>query len=302
MPTSPEAPCSGSCYANVTAQEAARKFLGRHRLIVAGAAVALIACAACVASQEPGIEGLAAFMIDALLISLASTVLNRCNFSKLLGIMSIDCDARKMLDAASLLMEKRRKPKEAPTYELVYAMCSAQLGCDDVALQWVDKAESEQKLGLSNRLLACNVRAVVAGHRGDRDELANVRGQVAALRSEMRASGALRRTADLVASWIDFDLALGDGDWQRCSELLGSMQVLSATRQQKVSTEHRRGMLAEARGDMGAARDRYAFVAANGGTCRMARQSAEWLAMHKIRSEAGRSAGRLCEDTPSIVL
>ncbi len=48
------------------------------------------------------------------------------------------------------------------------------------------------------------------------------------------------------------------------------MDALSVTRQQKVSMERCRGMLAEARGDIVTARNRYGFVAENGGDCYMA--------------------------------
>ena len=70
------------------------------------------------------------------------------------------------------------------------------------------------------------------------------------------------------------------------------MDALSSTRQQQVGAERRRGLLAEARGDLSAARDRYAFVADNGGDCCMARISSEWLDAHEgVQEATARTAG-----------
>ena len=295
MPRRSEPIRTASPYAYANAQEAVRRFLGRHRRIVIGAVLVLIVCAVPTVVRAPDIEGLAVYAVVCLGVSFASVVLSRRNVDGLLGILSADCCARKMLDATALLMGKRTRRRERPTWEVLYAMCSAQLGYDDIALQWADEAESSPGLSLSNRLLACNVRAVVAEHRDDRDALANVRGRVAALAvlcSNGRASVRLRRTAHLLLAWIDFDLALEDKDWQHCNELLGAMDALSSTRQQQVGAERRRGLLAEARGDLSAARDRYAFVADNGGDCCMARISSEWLDAHEgVQEATARTAG-----------
>lgn len=280
MPTHPKVPCNGSVYANVSAQEAVRRFLGRYRRIMLGTSIMLTVFLISTLSQAPSTEGVVIYAVACLCVLCVTVALNRRNFIRLMGILSVDCDAQKMLEAMSLLMEKRKRRRETPTYEVLYAMCSAQLGCDDIALQWVGKVEATPKLSLSNKLLACNVRMVVARHRDDWDALANARGRVVALCPSGRGFVVARRTADLIVTWIDFDLALKDKEWQRCNELLGSMQSLSTTRQQEVSMEHCRGMLAEAHGDMATARDRYAFVAENGGTCYMARQCSEWLAAH----------------------
>jgi hypothetical protein len=282
MRTRSEIPRIKSPYADVSAQEAVRKLISRHRRIVLGALAVLIVCAASIIVQAPSIKGFVVYAVDCLGVSLVTVALNRRNFNGFTDILSADCNAQKMLEATSLLMGKRKRRRETPTYEVLYAMCSAQLGYDDIALQWVDKVESYPGLSTSNRLLACNVRAVVAGHRSDRDELANLRGRVSALCSGRRTSAAMRRTADLIVAWIDFALALEEGDWQRCNELLGAMSALSTTRHQKVGTERYRGLLAEARGDIATARDRYAFVAENGGDCYMARRSSEWLAAHGV--------------------
>ncbi len=275
-----------SHYADMSAQEAVRKFLARHRRIGFVIFFVLIVCAASIIQQEPSIEAIVSYLVLCAIVSFASLILNTRNFRGLLDILSTDCNAQKMLEVASLLMEKRKGRREAPIYEVLYAMCSAQLGYDDIALQWVDKVESTPKLSMSNRLSACNVRAVVARHRHDRDEQANVRGRVVALCSGGRVSAPARRTADLIVAWIDFDIALGDGEWQRCNELLGAMSALSLTQQQKVSMEHCRAQLAEARGDIAAAREGYTFVAENGGDCYMARQSSEWLAAQEKEPEA----------------
>ena len=176
MPRRSEPIRTASPYAYANAQEAVRRFLGRHRRIVIGAVLVLIVCAVPTVVRAPDIEGLAVYAVVCLGVSFASVVLNRRNVDGLLGILSADCCARKMLDATALLMGKRTRRRERPTWEVLYAMCSAQLGYDDIALQWADEAESSPGLSLSNRLLACNVRAVVAEHRDDRDALANVRG------------------------------------------------------------------------------------------------------------------------------
>ena len=168
MPRRSEPIRTASPYAYANAQEAVRRFLGRHRRIVIGAVLVLIVCAVPTVVRAPDIEGLAVYAVVCLGVSFASVVLSRRNVDGLLGILSADCCARKMLDATALLMGKRTRRRERPTWEVLYAMCSAQLGYDDIALQWADEAESSPGLSLSNRLLACNVRAVVAEHRDDR--------------------------------------------------------------------------------------------------------------------------------------
>ncbi|WP_130810535.1 hypothetical protein [Olsenella sp. Marseille-P4559] len=191
MPTcpGPEAPRVKSPYADASAQEAVRGLLDRHCCIVLGVVVALAVCAALITVQGPSIEGLVVYAAVCLCVSFAAVALNRRNFNRFLCILSADCNVRKMLEATSLLMEKRKRRREEPTYGVLYAMCSVQLGYDDIAPQWVDKVESYPKLSMSNGLSACNVRTVVARHRSDGDALANARGRLTALCSGGRIWG-----------------------------------------------------------------------------------------------------------------
>lgn len=185
-------PRSPSCQISLCRRERAgslRGLLDRHCCIVLGVVVALAVCAALITVQGPSIEGLVVYAAVCLCVSFAAVALNRRNFNRFLCILSADCNVRKMLEATSLLMEKRKRRREEPTYGVLYAMCSVQLGYDDIALQWVDKVESYPKLSMSNGLSACNVRTVVARHRSDGDALANARGRLTALCSGGRIWG-----------------------------------------------------------------------------------------------------------------
>lgn len=217
------------------------------------------------------------FVLYAITLGAEMVLINR-TYTDLLGIMATDFNAQKMLEVLSLLLQKyRNRRRFSRTLQIQYALCSQQLGYDDIAIQWVEQAETFPNMTAANRLLACNVRLNVATEREDWGEAAAVRGRITALLAGLSSRSATRRLATLILAWADFRLALHDGDWQRCSEAIGSMTETASTPLQKLCTEYSRGLLAEARGDLITARDRYQFVAGHRGDVSVIRGSARRL-------------------------
>lgn len=281
-------PSGDSKYAGLTAQQAADRFLGRHRLILVSAvAVVVVLLVACFASAGPNVEHpevLALYLITYFIVIFAGALLNARNFYGFTGILNAAFDPQKMLDALSVVMEKRKnKKKEQGTYAMLYAQCSQQLGYDDVALQWVEHAERDLRLRMGNRLLGCNVRANVARHRGDYEELARLHGQVEALAKTSKRTAA---ASVQILAWMDFDLALHAGDWARCNEAIGAMKATAVTPIQKLACDNNIARLAEAQGDMARARETFASLAVRGGNSRAAHDAATWLEAHPAKSEA----------------
>ncbi len=275
-------PSGESRYAGLTARQAAGRFLGRRRLTVAAYVVAVLVLAfSCRAWAGPDIEHPGAIALFALLLIR--------DISGFYGILHTD--PQKMLDAISIVMERRKGRKWAQaTYAIIYAQCSQQLGRDDVALQWVDHAERDLRPRTAQRVLCCNVRANAARHSGDYEELARMRGQVEAL---LQTSRAMAKAGALVLAGIDFGLALEAGDWERCNEAIGTMREAAITPIQRLSPDVEAARLAAAQGDLALARERFASVAARGGGIRAARDAAAWLAAHPAEArEPATSAGR----------
>lgn len=275
-------PSGDSKYVGLTAQQAAGKCLGRHRLILVSAVtVAVVLLIASTAWAGPNLEHPEAYVFFLIAFSItmfAAVLLNARNFNGFTGILRNDFDPQKMLDALSIVMEKRKnKKKEQGTYAMLYAQCSQQLGYDDVALQWVEHAERDLKLRVGNRLLGCNIRANIARYRGDYEELARIRGQVEALSKTNRRVGAL---SVQILAWIDFDLALHAGDWVRCNEAIGVMRATAVTPIQKLGCENDVARLVEAQGDLAHARELFSSIATRGGNSRAARDAAVWLEAH----------------------
>jgi len=266
----------------LTAQQAADRLLGRHRLIFGASLTAvlvlLVACMAWAGPHGEHPEALVVFAIVYLAIITLSLFLNTRNYNGFVGILSADFDPQKALDALSIIMEKRKgKRREQGAYALLYAQCSQQLGYDDVALQWVEHAERDLKLRTLNRILACNVRANTARHRGDYEELARIRGHVAALSKTSRRAAA---ASVQILAWIDFDLALHAGDWARCNEAIGAMRATASTPLQELAYDSNAARLAEAQGDLALARELFISLAARGGGSRIARDAAAWIEAH----------------------
>lgn len=280
-------PSKESKYANLTAQQAARRFLGRYRLIMAAYVVAVIALILlCITWAGPDIEHprAIAFCVVALLalIALTAFLLAR-NITEFYGILYTDFDSQKMLDALSIVMEKHKGSKrEQGMRALYYAQCCLQLDHDDAALQWVDHAERDLTLRTAGRVLGCNIRAGVARHMGDYEELARIRGQVNTLLQTSRRMG---RAGAQVLAGIDFDLALEAGDWKRCNEAIGVMRASAVTPLQKLGIDAEAARLAAAQGNLGLARELFASVAARGGGSRAARDARAWLAAHPAEAQ-----------------
>lgn len=288
-------PSGESRYAGLTARQAAGRFLGRRRLTVAAYVVAVFVLAfSCRAWAGPDIEHpeAIAFFVVALLatIALFALLLIR-DISGFYGILHTDLDPQKMLDAISIVMERRKGRKWAQaTYAIICAQCSQQLGRDDVALQWVDHAERDLRPRTAQRVLCCNVRANAARHSGDYEELARIRGQLEAL---LQTSRRMAKAGALVLAGIDFGLALEAGDWERCNEAIGTMRETAITPIQRLSPDVEAARLAAAQGDLTLARERFASVAARGGGIRAARDAAAWLAAHPAQArEPAAAAGR----------
>lgn len=265
-----------SIYADKRPQDAVKSFLQKHYLIMAAAIGVAIGCTALAYSIGLRVMAVVVYIVALAGVAYMSFTLNRLNFAQFCNILFTDCNAQKMLEATSLLMNKRVRARETPVYEMLYALCCTQLGYDDIAHQWVAKAETSGHLSVSSKLLACNIRFLRTVHGKNYDALPYIRGQIDALRSLTRTRH-MRTQADVMLACIDFYTALNDKNWKRCQEMLGVLDILGTTRLQKVGTQYYQAVLAEAQGDSQCAREYYTFVATNGADCFMAAQSRQIL-------------------------
>lgn len=89
-------PSGDSKYAGLTAQQAADRFLGRHRLILVSAvAVVVVLLVACFASAGPNVEHpevLALYLITYFIVIFAGALLNARNFYGFTGILNAAFD------------------------------------------------------------------------------------------------------------------------------------------------------------------------------------------------------------------
>lgn len=206
-------------------------------------------------------------------------------------ILDGDCDAQKMLEVAAICLDRTHLPASRRRSKCLYAVCSHELGYNDVAFQWANEVICDAGASLSQRLSALSVIGAVYGAAGKAEELRRVRDDAAACVARSRVRGQALESRQNIVRAMDARLAQLTGDanaWRTHleRESMGASQQrmrVHATFQLAIQYE-RDAREARAAGDEARAREleaiageKYARVARFGGTLACARQAQAWL-------------------------
>ena len=263
-----------SRYAGMTAAQAHDEFrwgVWRIRILAIGAF--LVVAGLFLWLWDGSAWGMAAYFAcvaaDALFLVMALTR----NFQGLLDISNRDCDPQKLIEVVARLQEEDKRGSSANNLALAYAVCSLNLGYDNVALQWLDQVRF-RKVPPRTATTMLFMRASVALNAGDAETARGLRDQIGALRS----SGRVSAERDLAMAMLDARLALVAGDVNTACEQAVRAASLAPLPVQEVAIEYLAGLVEDAMGDLDAAHMRMEVVAANAGTLALGSKARELLA------------------------
>lgn len=217
--------------------------------------------------------GMAAYVACVVAVAVAAVMALARNFQGLLDISNRDCDPQKLIEVVARLQEEDRRGSSANNLSLAYAVCSLNLGYDDVALQWLDQVRF-RKVPPRTATTMLFMRASIALNAGDVATARGLRDEIGAL----RPSGKVSAERDLALSMLDARFALASGDVDTAREQVVRAASLGPLPVQEVAIEYLAGLVEDAAGDVDAARAHMEVVVANAGTLALGKRAREYLA------------------------
>lgn len=217
--------------------------------------------------------GMAAYVACVVAVAVAAIMALARNFQGLLDISNRDCDPQKLIEVVARLQEEDKRGSSANNLSLAYAVCSLNLGHDDVALQWLDQVRF-RKVPPRTATTMLFIRASIALNAGDIATARGMRDEIGAL----RPSGKVSAERDLALSMLDARLALASGDVDAAREQVVRAASLGPLPVQEVAIEYLAGLVEDAAGDVDAARAHMEVVVANAGTLALGKRAREYLA------------------------
>lgn len=263
-----------SRYAGMTAAQAHDEFrrgVWRIRILAIGAF--LVVAGLFLWLWDGSAWGMAAYFACVAADALFLVVSLSRNFQGLLDISNHDCDPQKLIEVVARLQEEDKRGSSANNLALAYAVCSLNLGYDDVALQWLDQVRF-RKVPPRTATTMLFMRASVALNAGDVTTARGLRDQIGAL----HASGKVSAERDLALSMLDARLTLASGDVDAAREQVVRAASLGPLPVQEVAIEYLAGLIEDAAGDVDAARAHMETVVANAGTLALGAKAREYLA------------------------
>ena len=276
-----------SRYVNTPAPEVAAIWR-KHNLVinvVSGIAILVLALSF-LARSNPSLLAFIGTLVGFAAIVLAQWAFKFRETNEVLKVVTHDCDPAKLAQTIDIMLANMRDKRSRQMFSSNYALCSALMGYDDVALAWVSQVEQQAPKNKLLRLSLINTRIAVAAHHADASALANLRGQVLAIEGESRQGTPLEKNANTLLCSIDRHLAFIAKDYERVRELNGSLEALATTPQAVVAYAYNKGELEDALGNVAAAWPHFAFVANQGGTTLVHAKAVEWLGAHDPRNAA----------------
>ena len=217
--------------------------------------------------------GMAAYVACVVAVAVTAVMALARNFQGLLDISNRDCDPQKLIEVVARLQEEDKRGGSANNLSLAYAVCSLNLGYDDVALQWLDQVRF-RKVPPRTATTMLFIRASIALNAGDVATARGLRDEIGAL----RPSGKVSEERDLALSMLDARLALASGDVDMAREQVVRAASLGPLPVQEVAIEYLAGLVEDAAGDVDAARAHMEVVVVNAGTLALGAKAREYLA------------------------
>ncbi|MBQ3339993.1 MAG: hypothetical protein IJG82_10450 [Atopobiaceae bacterium] len=278
-----ESAAASSRYRDVSAQKAAGSWRARVGIIDA-VAIALIALISLGYILTPDLPPHMFWVLLVAFVCILYTqwMLKAKNSNELVKIDTHDCDPAKLVKVIDMIESALFNKRARQSFHTVYAVCCAQMGYDDIALEWADHIEAENPRDFQIRLMLVNVRTTVAKHRNDAGTLQMMRSHAEAFRAGARNNAALLSAIDAMVAAVDRKLALMAGNYARVRELNDVIGRYAVMPQAKVSNEYDRAELEDALGNTAAALPHYAYVAEHGGTLMVQRLAQEWIDAHSL--------------------
>ena len=278
-----DAAAACSKYRDVSAQKAAGSWRARVGIIdaVAIALLAMISLGYLLAPDLPP-HMFWVLLIADVCILYTQWMLKLRNSNELVKIDTHDCDPAKLVKVIDMIESALFNKRARQSFHTVYAVCCAQMGYDDIALEWADHVESGNPRNPRIRLMLINIRTSAAKHRNDAGTLQMMRSHAEAFRAGAGKNAALLGAIDAMVAAIDRKLALMVGNYAKVRELNDVIARYAVMPQARVSSEYDRAELEDALGNTAAAFPHYAYVAEHGGTLMVQRLAQEWLDAHSL--------------------
>ena len=278
-----ESAAASSRYRDVSAQKAAGSWRARVGIIDA-VAIALIALISLGYILTPDLPPHMFWVLLVAFVCILYTqwMLKAKNSNELVKIDTHDCDPAKLVKVIDMIESALFNKRARQSFHTVYAVCCAQMGYDDIALEWADHIEAENPRDFQIRLMLVNVRTTVAKHRNDAGTLQMMRSHAEAFRAGAGKNAALLGAIDAMVAAIDRKLALMVGNYAKVRELNDVIARYAVMPQARVSSEFDRAELEDALGNTAAAFPHYTYVAEYGGTLMVQRLAQEWLDAHSL--------------------
>ena len=278
-----DAAAACSKYRDVSAQKAAGSWRARVGIIdaVAIALLVIISLGYLLAPDLPPHMFWVLLVADVCILY-TQWMLKARNSNELVKIDTHDCDPAKLVKVIDMIESALFNKRARQSFHTVYAVCCAQMGYDDIALEWADHIEAENPRDFQIRLMLVNVRTTVAKHRNDAGTLQMMRSHAEAFRAGAGKNAALLGAIDAMVAAIDHKLALMVGNYAKVRELNDVIARYAVMPQARVSSEYDRAEREDALGNTAAAFPHYTYVAEHGGTLMVQRLAQEWLDAHSL--------------------
>lgn len=258
-----------SLYVNLAAREAVNTFMDEERTItvrtvaiVIAAALALVVLLVCRQAGIGIVVSLAACGVGALW----GVRMRFRHFEQLRGIVTNDCDPRKMLGVINILLDEDLLAANHTRLQYMRALCLAELGRADEALTQVDMLVAKEGVRKRFGLETLEVRTMAYGQIGDRERLEETYDQARKLLDESRNGSRRQARISMMLELADGRLAFLDKEYDHCRRQLQLVLDASPTPQERTMAEYRLGEVEEATGDVVEASRHYAYAALHGGT------------------------------------
>lgn len=194
------------------------------------------------------------------------------------GIVTLDCDPKKMLETEKLLGTRLRFKNRKVQHQLIGAQAAMLTGDSALATRMLGAVPTTMRENAATKLMKKNIAIGCARLEKRWDQVRVLRDEVAAEAKNLRK--ALKGTADLLVLIADQSLAVADNDLQSAEELLDRYEAAAQFPQQRANAAYRRGELECLKGNFDAARTAYQQAADMGGTCQFAELARAWLEAH----------------------
>ena len=277
-----------SSYAGMTAEEvvasfnAANKKLNTNYLLIVFVLLAVFIISIYVGGVLAG----AVMLIFYVVVNSLAIKKLRIGKAKLLNglhdVLLVDCDPKKYLDIVQCMMGAFKKKMDQRGLQLIAAMCAAQLGCREDALQWIDRARASSRKDFASgeKAVVDTVLSLVYTEPGDREKLEAVRADALALVGQNPKDANLQSSAHATLASIDARLAHQEGDFDRARTMVGEMVPEADCPQQIVDVEFRLGLIDGDQGNLESAREHMTYVAEHANTLAVGMHARTWLDQH----------------------